>query len=199
VVPLASGVGLLESAVSYALASAGQATPQQLPLATPCTDWDLRMLLHHVSDSLDVLSETIRTGCAGLDPPPDDDGPGLDPVSALRHRASTLLATCAAAEPPDRLVAIADRELTTGVVATAGALEIAVHGWDISVACGACQPVPAVLAAALLPIAPLLITPGTRPGLFGDPVPVSRLACPGDQLTAFLGRQPSPLAPPATA
>ena len=72
----------------------------------------------------------------------------------------------------------------------AGAIEITVHGWDISVACGSRRPVPPDLAALLLPIAPLFITPGARAGLFADPVPVPGRACPGDQLVAFLGRQP---------
>ena len=76
------------------------------------------------------------------------------------------------------------------MVAVTGALEITVHGWDIWVACGARRPVPSGLAAVLLPIAPLLITPGTRPGLFADPVRLPGPARPGDQLVAFLGRQP---------
>ena len=197
-VPLTRGLGLLESAVSYALASAALATPQRLPMATPCADWDLGMLLRHVSDSLDVLAEAMHDGCVSPGPSPGDGEPGLDPVTGLRRRATRLLATCTAAGPPERLVAIADRELTTSLVAMAGAIEIAVHGWDISVTCGVHQPVPADLAAALLPITPLLITPGSRPGLFADPVPVLRLSAPGDQLTAFLGRQPSPQAPPGT-
>ena len=193
-VPLTRGLGLLESAVSYALASAALATPQRLPMATPCADWDLGTLLCHVSDSLDVLSEAVGTGCVG--PAPGDDGPGLDPVTGLRSRATRLLATCAAAGPADLPVAIADQALSTGLAVAAGAIEIAVHGWDIAAACGVRRPVPADLAAALLPIAPLLITPSTRPGLFADPVPVSGLAAPGDKLAAFLGRQPSLQAPP---
>ena len=51
-----------------------------------------------------------------------------------------------------------------------GAIEITVQGWDISVACGASRPVPPGLATVLPPIAALLITPRTRPGLFADPV-----------------------------
>ena len=84
------------------------------------------------------------------------------------------------------------------MVAVTGAIEITVHGWDISVACGARRPVPPGLAAVLLPIAPLLITPGTRPGLFADPVRLPGPACPGDQLVAFLGRQPCPPARPGS-
>jgi hypothetical protein len=72
------------------------------------------------------------------------------------------------------------------------AIEVAVHGWDLWVACGAPRPVPAGLAAVLLPIAPLLITPAVRPGLFADPVRLPGPAGPGDRLVAFCGRQPRP-------
>jgi hypothetical protein len=78
------------------------------------------------------------------------------------------------------------------MVAVTGAIEVTVHGWDIFAVCGAARPVPPGLAAVLLPIAPLLITPATRPGLFADPVRLPGPASPGDQLVAFLGRQPRP-------
>jgi hypothetical protein len=48
----------------------------------------------------------------------------------------------------------------------------------------------ALSASALLPAAALLVTPRTRPGLFAGPVRLPGPACPGDQLVAFLGRQP---------
>ena len=118
---------------------------------------------------------------------------------ACTRRAGRLLAACALtapAAPAGRLVTIGDLELPAKLAVAAGAIEITVHGWDISVACGSRLPVPPDLAALLLPIAPLFITPGTRAGLFADPVPVPGRACPGDQLVAFLGRQPhSPAAP----
>jgi uncharacterized protein (TIGR03086 family) len=181
---------LLEHAVSYALATAGLVTPQFLPLATPCEGWDLRTLLLHVSDSLGVLAEALRAGQVGLGPPPaHEPTTEADPVACLRRRARDLLGACAASAE-ERLVAIADRELTASMVTAAGAIEIAVHGWDISVACGVRQPVPPGLAAALLAAAPLLIPRETRAGLFADPVPVPETACPSDRLVAFLGRWP---------
>jgi uncharacterized protein (TIGR03086 family) len=187
---LSRGLQLLAAAVRYALASAGPVTPPLLPGPTPCAEWDLAVLLDHVSDSAGVLQQAITAGCAGPAPPPGGGPPGLDPVRGLHRQTTRLLATCTAAGPVPRLVVIGDRELTTNMVALAGALEITVHGWDISVACGAHRPVPSGLAAILLPVAPLLITPATRPGLFADPVPVPAHASPGDQLVAFLGRQP---------
>ena len=184
---------LLEHAVGYALATVAQATPQLLPLATPCEGWDLRTLLLHVGDSLGVLAEALRAGQVGPGPlPGHEPTTETDPVACLRRQARYLLGACAAASAEERLVAIADRELTASMVTAAGAIEIAVHGWDISVACGVRQPVPPGLAAALLLAAPLLIPRETRTGLFADPVAVPEPACPSDRLVAFLGRQPRP-------
>jgi uncharacterized protein (TIGR03086 family) len=195
----AAAPGLLAHAVSYALTSARRATPRRLPLATPCEGWDLRTLVLHVSDSLGVLAEAMSAGYVGTRPPGEGTAAEPDPVACLRRRARALLGACAAARPDEHLIAIGDRELAAGTAAAAGAIEIAVHGWDISVACGARRPVPPGLAAALLPIAPLLIPRGTRAGLFADPVPVPERACPGDRLVAFLGRPPGLPAAPGAA
>ena len=195
--PLSRGLELLGSAVRYALAGAALGTAQLLPRPTPCPGWDLAMLLDHVSDSIGVLHEAITAGAAAA--PPGYPALGPAPVARLRGQAARLLGACAAAGPAERRVAIWDRELAASMVAVTGAIEITVHGWDISVACGARRPVPPGLAAVLLPIAPLLITPGTRPGLFADPVRLPGPACPGDQLVAFLGRQPCLPAAPGTA
>jgi uncharacterized protein (TIGR03086 family) len=190
VAPLSRGLELLEAAVSYALAGTALVTPQLLSRPTPCPNWDLELLLDHLSDSIGVLHEAIATGGVGDRAAPGHPRPCPDPVARLRGQAARLLAAYAAAGPAGRLVAIGDYELTTSMVAVTGAIEIAVHGWDISAVCGARRPVPLGLAAVLLPIAPLLITPATRPGLFADPVRLPGPACPGDQLVAFLGRQP---------
>jgi hypothetical protein len=168
VAPLSRELELLDAAVSYALAGAGMATPQLLSRPTPCPGWDLERLLDHLRKSIGALSEAIATAGAGASAAPPHPGPGPDPV------------------------AVGDRELTASMVAVTGAIEITVHGWDISVACGTPLPVPLGLAAVLLPIAPLLIIPATRPGLFADPVRLPGPAGPGDQLVAFLGRQPRP-------
>jgi uncharacterized protein (TIGR03086 family) len=149
-------------------------------------------LLDHVSESIGVLHAAIADGAGAV--PSGYLRPEHGHVTPLRAQAASMLRAWAAAGPAERPVAIWDRELTASMVAVTGAIEITVHGWDISVACGACRPVPPGLGAVLLPIAPLLITPGTRPGLFADPVQLSGPATPGDQLVAFLGRQPRRLA-----
>ncbi|HEU5419335.1 MAG TPA: TIGR03086 family metal-binding protein [Streptosporangiaceae bacterium] len=183
---LASGLELAESAASYALASTAMVTPPMLSRATPCRAWDLATLLDHVTDSAGVLQEAISAGRTGAVAAPGGSGP----VARLRRQLSALLATAAAAGPADHPVAIGDRQLAASVVAITGATELAIHGWDIAVACGRPRPVPPVLAVVLLATAPLLVPAGARHGLFADPVPLRGPACPGDELVAFLGRQP---------
>lgn len=192
------GFGLLAGAVGYALVSVGYTTPELLTQATPCAGWDLGALLNHVSDSLEVLHDAVGTGCVRPGPAPRDSAePESDPVGALRHHAGRLLTACAAAGAGDHVIAIADRLLTANVVAVAGAIEISVHGWDISVACGRRRPIPPLLAAEMLRLAPVLIPAAARDGLFAEPVSLpAPPGCPSDQLVAFLGRQPSwPAAP----
>jgi uncharacterized protein (TIGR03086 family) len=195
VTPPGAVLEVLASAVRYALAGAGLGSAELLPRPTPCPGWDLETLLDHLSDSIEVLTEVITedgTGAALAACP----GPAADPVGRLRGFAAGLLVACAVAGHPGRRVAVGDLELSVNMIMVTAAIEITGHGWDISVACGARRPVPPGLAAILLPIAPLLITPGTRPGLFADPVRLPGPACPGDQLIAFLGRQPEPASRP---
>jgi uncharacterized protein (TIGR03086 family) len=75
-------------------------------------------------------------------------------------------------------------------VTSVGAVEIAVHGWDVAQACGHPRPIPPQLAKELLRLAPLLVTDADRPGRFAAPVAVPAHASPGDRLVAFLGRDP---------
>jgi uncharacterized protein (TIGR03086 family) len=199
VAPAGGGLEVLESAIRYALAGAGLGTAELLSRPTPCLGWDLETLLDHLSDSIETLTEVITgdgAALAGCQAPAGCPGPPPAPVERLRGISAGLLVACAAAGHSGRRVAVGDRELTVNMVMVTAAIEITVHGWDISVACGARRPVPPGLAAILLPIAPLLITPGTRPGLFADPVRLPGPACPGDQLVAFLGRQPEPTSRP---
>src|SRR5206468_12082562 len=72
----------------------------------------------------------------------------------------------------------------------AGWLEIAIHGWDRSQACGQRSPIPDPLAIDLLAVAPLLIPETGRYPLFDAPVTLAAHAGPGDQLVASLGRNP---------
>ena len=191
-------VTLLASAISYALGACVQVARREMTLPTPCTDWDLEALLAHLAASMADLESALRTG--HLDPEPDDpatpdpDDPtippldGDDPVELLRDRAANLLFACYAHHGPDQFVLVGDLPLPAEIVTCTGAVEIAVHGWDVRAARGRGAPIPPALATRMLRLSPFLVT--GREGLFGTPVQVPAQASPGDQLVAYLGRHP---------
>jgi uncharacterized protein (TIGR03086 family) len=182
------GARLLEPSVSYALDVVLAVTPDFLSHKTPCREWDLRMLLRHAVESMATLGAGIETGRVGLDSAAEDVDLAADPVRAFRDRAGYLLDAWTRPGRQRQIIEIAGCPLAAGVMAAAAALEVAVHGWDISRACGQRQPIPRPLATDLLVVAPALVPRTGRHPLFAAPVSVAATAGPSDQLAAFLGR-----------
>jgi len=189
-------VALLGGAIRYALGACALVTPAEMTRPTPCADWDLAALLAHLATSMADLESVLRTGSAdpwAANPAgPTSPGPGLpgDPVEVLRDQAANLLIACYADHGRNRFVQLAGVPLAAGIVAAAAAVEIAVHGWDVSAARGPAEEIPPGLAARMLGLCPLLVA--SRDGLFAPPVAVPPGAPPGDRLVAYLGRNPAP-------
>lgn len=188
--PAAGATALLAGAISYALGACAVVGPQEMSLPTPCQEWDLRLLLDHLAGSMADLETAIRTGRLGPDGehPPDPDPDRQDQFQLLCDRAASLLCACYEARHPGRLVLVGGLPVPDGIVACTGAVEIAVHGWDVSAARGRGGPIPPGLATRMLRLCPLLVA--VRRGLFADPVEVPPAASPGDRLVAYLGRAP---------
>lgn len=187
---LIGGIGLLERAVNYTLGSLHLVTPDALASPTPCRDWDLRALLEHLDHSLLALFEAVDVGAVALDLPTAHGDFHGDPVAGVRDRACLLVGAWANAGGRQDTVTIAGSALTTSVVTSAGALEVAVHGWDVARACGRPRPIPPALAEEMLDLSPLLVTGADRPARFAAPAPPAPAASPSDRLLAFLGRHP---------
>ena len=194
--PPSGATGLLAGAISYMLGVCVLVGPGEMALPTPCADWDLGMLLAHLSDSMADLETAIRTGYLDLEHPPDRAAG--DPLEILRDRAAELLCAAYSYSGPEQFVAVGGLPVPVGLVACTGAVEIAVHGWDVSAArgrgsrggagCGGVSPIPAGLATRMLRLGPLIVA--GREGLFAVPVDVPAQASPGDRLVGYLGRRP---------
>jgi uncharacterized protein (TIGR03086 family) len=177
---------LLERSLAYALGGVAAVPRGGLGLPTPCAAWDLGELLRHLDDSLDALYEGVADGRVGLCP----GVPAADPVGAFRERARALLAAWAAGSAEPLTLVVGDRSMDLGLLAAVGALEIAVHGWDVARSCGRPRPIPSGLAVELLTVARTVVADADRGVRFADPVDPPSSACPGDVLLAFLGRRP---------
>lgn len=184
------GVELLERAIGYTRGVLALVTPDDLSAPTPCSAWDLRALLAHMEDSLTSLHEAGSLHRVRVDAPAS---PSAGLVEALRARACDLLADWSADAPvagrggPGNVL-VGGRPVTPAVLTSAGALEIAVHGWDVAVSCRRPRPLPDALAADLLRVAPVLVRPEDRAGRFGAVLCTPPDAPPGVRLLAFVGR-----------
>lgn len=178
-------VALLERAIGYTRAALALVDDALLDEPTPCTDWDLRTLLEHMDDAMAAFTEAADLGTVDLRPlagRPEADRL----VESLRLQACSALGAWTH-HYGDEPVAIGEASLDAGVLAAVGALEIAVHGWDVSQACGADLPLPPALAESLLDVAADVVGDADRPLRFGAAQETDS-GDPGERLLAFLGR-----------
>jgi uncharacterized protein (TIGR03086 family) len=183
---LTQGVDLLEQAITYMLGSLDHARSSMLSRPSPCRSWDLWSLLNHMVDSFTALQEAAG-GHVDLDAGAAAELQVAEPVAAVRCRAQALRGAWA-----HRMshVRIAEATLPLSVVVSVGAVEVAVHGWDVAQSCGHPRPIPSPLSEALLTVAPTLVTQFDRPVRFSAARYASPDASPSDQLVAYLGRKP---------
>jgi len=179
-----TGDELLAAALRYAIAAVVPVAADLYELPTPCRDWDLRMLLQHACDSVAALSEGYRDGIVRLSA--DSAVLSADPAREFTERAGLLLTRCEAGAGRD--VLIGGCPMAAGQLAAIGAIEVAVHAWDISQVHGSGLPIPEALAAELLATAVTLISDDNRPPQFAPASSVHAEASASDRLTAFLGR-----------
>jgi uncharacterized protein (TIGR03086 family) len=177
---------LLERALSWTRLVLVDVRDDLARAPTPCTGWNLLDLLRHMVDSMSALAEGA-TGSVALTTTPVDRSAGPEALAeTLRDLGCALLGAWvhAGADP----VALGARPLGRGVVTEVGALEVAVHGWDVARSCRSTADLPPMLAAGLLPVAARRIGPGDRPGSFG-PMLEPAGSDPVSLLLAHLGRR----------
>jgi uncharacterized protein (TIGR03086 family) len=184
-------VELLERAIGYTRASLLLVTEADLGRPTPCRGWLLHDLLTHMDDSLEAMAAAAQATALSLVPsrPPGDSSDLLDSIC---HRARGLLAHWHPADDlrPGDDVALGELWLSRELLGSVGALEIALHGWDVAEAIGRPRSIPPGLAMDLWPVARDHITDDDRPFRFAQPVEVSDWATPTARLLAHSGRSP---------
>jgi uncharacterized protein (TIGR03086 family) len=182
---------LLAGAVSYADDVLYAVTPALLSRPTPCRAWDLRTLLEHAEESIAILHEGVAAHRIGVSPVPAPRRPpaGAAPllVAAVRQRAAALLQASVGADG-DLPVTVGGYPMPFDCLCTTGALEITVHAWDISQACGQHLPIPDDQAAGLLAQARRLVPRLDREPMFAAPASVPAGSALSDRLAAYLGR-----------
>jgi uncharacterized protein (TIGR03086 family) len=179
--PLDGAVELLERSLSYTRVALADVGRDQLRNPTPCAGWTLARLLAHMEDALDAFTEAAD-GRVSVEPTPPTEWR----VDALRLKACALLGAWATARPT--AIAVGEHEVDSALLVGTAALEITVHGWDVSQSTGQRAAVPEELARGLLPVAADVVHAEDRGRRFAPALQVAADASYGARLLAFLGR-----------
>jgi uncharacterized protein (TIGR03086 family) len=168
-------------------------TPEQWSRPTPCTDWDVRALVTHLSDGNNLFATALGDGASSSAPertPLAGATGDHDLVAAYRDSAEAVVAAFRRSGALGRTV-----EVPFGTVPGAVALhlrltEVLVHGWDLAAATGQVAAFPEDLAEQELAFTREALgglPPGRTP--FAPPMPAPDTAPALDRLAACLGRR----------
>ncbi|MFD9126815.1 TIGR03086 family metal-binding protein [Kitasatospora sp. NPDC059571] len=162
------------------------------PEPTPCTEWNVRDLVNHLTvEQLWVPEMLAGRTVAEVGDRFDGDVLGADPAGAWEAAAAAARAAFAEPGAMERTVQLSYGPRPAVEYCREMIVDGVVHAWDLAVGVGgdrAMDPEAAEFAlAAVAPIADALASSG----MFGPPVAVPADAGPQSRLLALLGRDPA--------
>jgi uncharacterized protein (TIGR03086 family) len=153
---------------------------------TPCTEWNVRMLVNHVVGGTLLFAAIIRG-----EPRPDRsrDHLGDDPAAAFASAAQSLHDAFVQPGVMEGIFQSPIGERPGSQLVQMRITEQLVHGWDLATATGQTLDVPPELVAQTVSALRERLPGGRRQGpMFADEQPCDEDALALDRLAAFLGR-----------
>ncbi len=171
----------------------GGISPSQLTLPTPCTEWDVRALLNHITGGAEMFATCVDEGSISDDRLVElttGDNLGSDYEAAFDLAAKRAMTAFGQPGAAGKIVKLPFGEMPAGVALRIAIFDVAVHALDLAVASGQSTALDPEMLAAALAIGRQMIGPDMRgEHLFDDEVAVSPDAPVPDQLLAFAGRR----------
>lgn len=156
---------------------------------TPCGDWDVREVLHHiVYGNLWVVPLTDGETIEEVGDRLEHDVLGSDPVGAARSSASAAVDAFRAPGAMQRPVAVSYGPVPGARYCSHRFLDVLIHGWDLAKATGQDTALDPELVAACWQIVELEYEGFAASGMFGSEVPAPDDAPLQVRLLALLGR-----------
>ena len=165
-------------------------TDEQWHDPTPCTDWDVRTLVNHVTvEQLWVPPLVAGDRVADVGDRLDGDQLGLDPVATWKAASASSVSAFEALGALDGTVSLSAGERPTTEYAWEMTTDALIHSWDLARGIGADESMDPELVDLVyhrtLPFAEQL----QETGLFAPPVPVPEDAPLPVKLLAIFGRR----------
>jgi uncharacterized protein (TIGR03086 family) len=164
--------------------------PGQWSDATPCTDWDVRALVNHVTvEQLWLPPLLAGKTVADVGDRFDGDQLGRDPVATWDSAAKASIASLCSPGTLDGTVQLSRGATPTLQYALEMTLDALVHSWDLARAIGADETLdPETVQLAYGGIQPMADELAAS-GMFAPPIPTADDAPEQTKLLAMLGRR----------
>jgi uncharacterized protein (TIGR03086 family) len=169
-------------------------TDDQLTGPTPCSDYSVGDLLHHVGGlalAFAAAAKKDRGPMTGSAPIPDASQLDNDWRTSYPARLTELARAWDDPSAWEGMTRIAGMDMPGEVVGTVGLTEVVIHGWDLARATGQAYDIDPSVSQAVLANVSQTAAEGPVEGLFGPAVPISDDAPVLDRIIALSGRDPA--------
>jgi uncharacterized protein (TIGR03086 family) len=156
---------------------------------TPCTEWDVRALVHHLANEISWMVPLLGgRSVADVGDGLSGDLLGDDPVASWDAAAAAALGAVNAEGAIQMVIHLSRRDVTGADYTFEVFNDLAIHGWDLARAIGADETIdPAFVAIIDDRMAPF-IADLKASGQYGDEVVPPEGADPQTRLLAMFGR-----------
>ncbi len=157
--------------------------------ATPCTEWDVRALVHHLANEISWMVPLLGgRSVADVGDGLSGDLLGDDPVTSWDAAAAAALGAVNADGAMEMVIHLSRRDVSGADYTFEVFNDLAIHGWDLARAIGADETIdPAFVAIIDQRVAPV-IADLKASGQYGDEVVPPEGADPQTRLLAMFGR-----------
>ncbi len=165
---------------------------EQLDAPTPCPDYRLSDLLHHVGGLAMAFTAAARKDFGEwTDNPPQGGQLDDDWRTSYTARLTELARAWQAPEAWQGMTRAGGIDLPGEVAGSVALTEVVIHGWDVARASGQSYDVDPETTESLLAHVSQIAAEGPVEGLFGAAVPVPDDAPPLDRAIGMSGRDPN--------
>ena len=166
--------------------------PDQLGATTPCTEFDVRDVINHVTAGATMFASAFENGAV-----PDDelgrimggDILGDDPAAAYAAASERVQAAYHAPGALEGMVTLPFGEMPREAALGIAVFDVAVHAWDLAQATGQDLELSEDLALEILALGQAMGLDQYRGIMFAEEVIVIETAPAWDRVAAYSGRQ----------
>jgi uncharacterized protein (TIGR03086 family) len=166
--------------------------PDQLSAPTPCTEWDVRAVLNHVTGGSLMFAECIEHGAISdeeLGRLMSTDLVGDEPSAVFGAAADRALAAFGEPGALERTVTLPFGTMPAAVAANIAVFDLAVHALDLAYATGQSTALDPDVLQAGWEAAHAMLSPEMRAGgMFAEAQPCADDAPLAERLMAYTGR-----------